>query len=386
MKPFWNKIRNFKELKDLSSLGIGNVTSSGISGVFWFYLAALIGTEGYGELSYLLAIAGIASTVASIGSGYTTIVYTAKKINILPATFIITIIGSATAAFAIYLALDNPALSGYVLLYVVFNLGTATLMGLKQFKKYAIFLILQKILMVALVISLYYFYGNNGVILGYALSFLIFTPIIYKEIKMNGIQFSVIRPRLGFMLNSYGTDLVKALSGNTDKLIIGPLFGLSLLGNYHLGMQFLVIAALIPNIIMQYTLPRDSSGENNDKIKKYIVIFSIIIAILGIIIGPTLINQLFSEYNGTIEIIQIMILAIIPKTISLMFMSKFLGMEKSKFVIVGSVIFLLVQIPTIILFGEIAGIIGIAISLVLAETIQAIFYIISNRFIRVKIK
>ena len=386
MTSFWNKIKNFKELKDLSSLGIGNITSSGISGVFWFYLAALIGTEGYGELSYLLASAGIASTFASIGSGYTTIVYTAKKVNILPATFIVTIIGSATAAFAIYLALDNPALSGYVLLYVVFNLGTATLMGLKQFKKYAIFLILQKIIMVVLVISLYYIYENNGVILGYALSFLIYIPIIFREIKINGIQFSVIKPRLGFMMNNYGTDLVKAFSGNTDKLIIGPLFGLSLLGNYHLGIQFLVIAAIIPGIIMQYTLPRDSSGENNDKIKKYIIIFSILIAIIGIIIGPTIINIMFPDYIGTIEIIQIMILAIIPKTISMTLMSKFLGMEKSKFVIAGSIIFLLVQIPTIVFFGEIAGIIGIAISLVLAETIQAIFYIISNRNMKVKIK
>ena len=386
MTSFGNKIKNFKGLKDLSSLGIGNITSSGISGVFWFYLAALIGTEGYGELSYLLAIAGIASTVASIGSGYTTIVYTAKKINILPATFIITIIGSATAAFAIYLALDNPALSGYVLLYVVFNLGTATLMGLKQFKKYAILLILQKIIMVVLVISLYYIYENNGVILGYALSFLIFTPIIFREIKMNGIQFSVMKPRLGFMFNSYGTDLVKAFSGNTDKLIIGPLFGLSLLGNYHLGMQFLVIATIIPNIIMQYTLPRDSSGENNDEIKKYIVIFSTLIALIGIFVGPTIINLLFPDYSGATEIIQIMILAIIPKTISLTLMSKFLGMEKSKLVIIGAIIFLSVQIPTIVLFGEIIGIVGIAISLVLAETIQAIFYIISNKSIKVKIK
>jgi O-antigen/teichoic acid export membrane protein len=386
MTSFWNKIKNFKELKDLSFLGIGNIAGSGISGIFWFYLAALIGTEGYGELSYLLAIAGIASTVASIGSGYTTIVYTAKKINILPATFIITIIGSATAAFAIYLALDNPALSAYVLLYVVFNLGTATLMGLKQFKKYALFVILQKIIMVVLVISLYFIYENNGVILGYALSFLIFTPIILKEIKMNGIQFSVIKPRLGFMFNSYGSDLVKAFSGNTDKLIIGPLFGLSLLGNYHLAMQFLVIATIIPGIITQYTLPRDSSGENNDKIKKYVIIFSTLIAIIGIIFGPTIIDLLFPEYNGTIEIIQIMILAIIPRTISLTLISKFLGMEKSKFVIIGFTIFLLVQIPTIVIFGEIAGIIGIAISLVLAETIQAIFYIISNRNIKVKIK
>lgn len=386
MNRFFSKIKNFSGLKDLTSIGIANIVSSGISGLFWFYLAALIGTEGYGELSYLLAIAGIASTIASIGSGYTTIVYTAKNVNILPATFIATIIGSSAAAIAIFFGLNNPSLSAYVLFYVVFNLGTATLMGLKQFKKYAIFLISQKILMVTLILSLFQFYQNTGVIFGYALSFLIFIPIIYKEIKLKGIQFSVIKPRLGFMLNSYGTDLVKALSGHTDKLIIGPFFGLSLLGNYHLGMQFLVIATLLPNIIMQYTLPRDSSGQNNDKIKKIIVAFSIFVAVIGIIIGPSLINWLFPQYIETIEIIQIMIIAIIPRTISLMFISKFLGMEKSKFVIIASVIFLGIQIPMIILLGEFLGAIGIAISLVLAETVQAIFYILTNKAFMVSMK
>ncbi len=382
----WDKIRNFSGKKDLASIGVANIVSSGISALFWFYLAALIGTENYGELSYLLAIVGIVSTVASIGSGYTTIVYTAKNINILPATFIITLIGSSIAAFAMYLGLSNPALSMYVLLYVVFNLGMGVLLGLKQYKKYAIFIILQKIIMVVLVLSLYQLYENSGIILGYALSFLIFVPIIYTEIKTKGIQFSVIRPRLGFMVNSYGIDLVKAFGGNTDKLIIGPLLGLSSLGNYHLGIQFLVIATLIPSIVMQYTLPRDSSGQSNKQLKNITIIFSILIAIIGVIVGPTLINWIFPQYEEAIDIIQIMIIAIIPRTISLGYMSKFLGIEKSRFVIIGTTIFLGIQIPSIILLGESFGIIGIAISLILAETVQAGFYIISNKFYLGRIK
>ena len=82
------------------------------------------------------------------------------------------------------------------------------------------------------------------------------------------MQFSVIRPRLGFMINSYGIDLVKVSSANTDKIIIGPSLGLSVLGNYYLGIQFLTIATLISNIVMQYTLPRDSSGQSNENLKK----------------------------------------------------------------------------------------------------------------------
>ena len=54
--------------------------------------------------------------------------------------------------------------------------------------------------------------------------------------------------------------------------------------------------------------------------------------------------------------------------------------------IIGAIIFLGVQIPAIILLGEAFGVIGIAISLVLAETIQAVFYVISNKIIGVKVK
>mgnify|MGYP001285375725 CR=1 FL=1 len=51
-------------LKNISKIGIGDIIANGISAIFWFYLAALIGTDGYGELSYLLAIVGIISAVA----------------------------------------------------------------------------------------------------------------------------------------------------------------------------------------------------------------------------------------------------------------------------------------------------------------------------------
>ncbi|EIJ66924.1 polysaccharide biosynthesis protein [Candidatus Nitrosopumilus salaria BD31] len=382
----WDKIKKFSGKKDLASIGIANIVSSGISGLFWIYLAALIGAENYGELSYLLAIVGIVATVASMGSGYTTIVYTAKNINILPATFIITLIGSAIAAVAIYLGLNNPVLSTYVLLYVVFNLGVGVIFGLKQYKKYAFLAILQKVIMVALILSLYQFYENNGIILGYALSFLVFLPTIFNEIKTKGVQFSVIRPRLGFMINSYGIDLVKVFSANTDKIIIGPLLGLSILGNYYLGIQFLAIATLIPNIVMQYTLPRDSSGQSNENLKKITVVFSVLVAIIGIIAGPSLIKWAFPQFVEAITIIQIIIVIVIPKTISQNLISKFLGFEKSRFVIIGSVIFLAVQIPSIFLLSETLGIIGIAISLVLAETIQAVFYIISNKLFLARMK
>ena len=79
MKESWNNIKNlFTKLKDLITLGTGNVVGTLIVGVFWFYIASLVGTEGYGEISYFLSIAGIAYIVAMFGTGNTIIVYTSK--------------------------------------------------------------------------------------------------------------------------------------------------------------------------------------------------------------------------------------------------------------------------------------------------------------------
>ena len=90
MKNISNRIKNvITRFRDLTTIGFGNLISSAISGIFWFYIAALLGTEHYGEVSYFIAISGIASTVAFLGAGNTIIVYTAKGEKIQPTIFFI---------------------------------------------------------------------------------------------------------------------------------------------------------------------------------------------------------------------------------------------------------------------------------------------------------
>ena len=90
-----DKIKSIvKRFRDLTTIGFANVVSSAISGIFWFYIAALLGTEHYGEVSYFIAIASIASTISFLGAGNTIIVYTAKGEKIQSPIFFITIIVS----------------------------------------------------------------------------------------------------------------------------------------------------------------------------------------------------------------------------------------------------------------------------------------------------
>ncbi len=75
-------------------------------------------------------------------------------------------------------------------------------------------------------------------------------------------------------------------SSSADKLIIAPIFGFTILGNYALGMQFYMMFLIIPSIIFQYIVPQDASGNPSIVLKKITVLISVGITVLGIIFHP----------------------------------------------------------------------------------------------------
>ena len=370
-----------KKFKDLGIVGIGNITASLISGIFWFYFASLLGAEQYGEVSYYISIAVIASTLSFLGLGNAVIVYTAKGEKIQPPIFVVGIISSIITLVAVFLIFSQIGMSLYIVGYVIFSLATSEILGKKQYKNYSSYLVTQKILMVGFSLFFYYFIGLEGVILGIAISFLPYIKRIYSSIKNDKIDFSLIRPRIGFIINSYALDLSRTFSGYTDKLIVAPLFGFAILGNYQLGIQVLAVLTILPGIVYQYILPRDSSGDSNKKLKKLTIAVSIVLAGLGFILAPIILPILFPKYTEAIEVIQIVSISVIPSTINLMYISKFLGNELSKVVLIGSGIFLSVQIVSILILGELFSVNGVAIALVLGSSAEAIFLVTVNKVI-----
>ena len=73
---------------------------------------------------------------------------------------------------------------------------------------------------------------------------------------------------------------------------------------------------------------------------------------------------------------------VIPSSIILAYNSKFLGEEKSRYVLTGQGMAVGIYLGGLITLGTLMGVNGIAISLVLSATGQAIFYIISARYLR----
>ena len=367
----------YQNFKGLTTMGVATFVSSGLGGLFWFYMASLMGTEAYGQISYFLAIGIIGSRISLLGFANTMMVYSAKGVKIQPPIYLIAILGSViTSLILFFVFLYDASISLYVIGFVTFTLVTSDLLGKKQYKNYAKYLISQKIILIILSVSLYHLIGLTGVILGIAISFLPYSFVIYKEFKNTKIDFSLIRSRAKFITNNFANDLTGTFGGQLDKLIVAPMLGFALLGNYQLGIQFMLIFDIVPVMFYHYLLPKDARGESNANLKKVVMLISVALCVLAIILSPIVIPILFPEFTEAVPVIQILSITTIPFTVTIILTSKFLGMEKTKFVLIGSIILVSVQIPSIIGLAALYGINGAAIGLLLGITCQAIYLIL----------
>jgi len=374
----WNKIRSSPGIKNIFALATSTITGNAISAFFWLYLASLLGQENYGELGFLIAIAGITSNIALIGGEWVMTVYTAKGKDIQPVLYLISLISSGISAVILFAIFQNVGLSTYVIGFVIFTLIISELQGKKLYKTYAKFFVLQKIFFVLISLSLFQFIGSEGILLGYGLSYIPFFKRMYLSLKTKNYDFKFLKEKSGFIVNNYSLDLTSAIKGQIDKLMIAPMFGFALLGNYYLGLQVVSVLGIIPGVIFVYILPQDASGKSTTKFKIFAILSSVILAVLGIFLAPILIPIVFPKFEESLSLIPILSISIIPTTIASMYTSKFLGKEKSSYVLIGYIISIISLVLGILILVEIFQVMGLAIAYLLSRSIHAAFILIIN--------
>ena len=380
MDNYWT---NFKKKiigqKDLASIGFANIVGSGISAIFWLYLASVIEPTEYGEIHYFIAIAAFAQIISLVGSSNVLTVYTAKKIKIQATLFFVSLLIAIVSTIVIIVIFFRFDAGLLVLGYVIFEMVNAVLLGRKAYTEYSKYFLTQKILMLVFGIGFYYLIGFDGILYGLVLSFVPYTVLIFREFKESRIDFSLLKSRKGFIANNYAMDISGRMGSSIDKLIVAPLLGFALLGNYSLALQFFIILYVIPTVIYKYLLPQDASGNPNNKLKQTAVLLSVAIAVFGVILFPHIIPNFFPKFIEAIEAIQIMSIAIIPAMFSLLYTSKLLGLEKSKFVLISKIIATSSLIIGFIILGPIFGIIGLAGVFVSVSIFEASFLFSINK-------
>ena len=381
MPHIWNKIKdNIVHLKELSILSSASILTNFIGGLFWMYMASLMGPEEYGQISYFIGIAMIVASISLFGASNSLVVFVAKGEKIQAVFFVITITTSIVASIILFFMFENFGMSIYAIGFIIFTLVLSDLLGRKHYRDYAKYLIIQRVLMVSIAIPFYFIFQTNGVLIGIALSFFPFIFIIIKDFRQP-INFKFVKSKFKVLFNMYLIDVTTLTRGSLDKLIIVPLLGFSLLGNYQLGLQFIVILNIIPMAIYQYILPHDSSGSHTTRLKILAVVISGLLAVMGTILAPFVVPILFPEFTESIQIVQILSFSIIPGTVTMMFTSKFLGAEKPMFVVIGSLIFVTAQMIGIFVLNDMYGIYGVAFAMILGYLFEIAFFGYINKFV-----
>jgi len=383
MEDTWNNIKDsIIRKKGLLSIGFADIVGSAISGLFWLYIASQVNPDVFGELIYFISIAGLAQLVSLIGSSNALTVYTAKNVKIQSTLFLISLLATAISLATITIFYNRIDAGLLAVGFVLFSLVNSVILGNKLFVKYSKLVLSQKILTLILGLGLYFVFDVYGIIYGLALSYIPHLVIFVKEFSRTKIDFTLLKTRRGFIINNYVMNLTAGLGGTVDKLIIAPVLGFALLGNYSLAAQMLTMMMMFSAVVYKYLLPMDASGESNKKIRQIALVISIIIAILGVTILPNVIDWLFPKFIDAKDAIQIMSLGVVPGTISILYGSKFLGMEKSKIVMIPKLVSLGIVIGGFLYFGPIYGTVGLAWVIVTALTWESIFLFIMNRTLR----
>jgi len=376
-----------EKIKDLGKISVGDTVGSGLGAIFWFYLASQIEPEQYGEIQWIIGIASAISYIALFGSQNTIIVFAAKNLKIQSTLYFISLISSlvlSTSVVIFFPSFYQIDVGIILFAYVINTLAIGDLLGRKLYSTYSKYVILQKCLTVILGISFFHVFGYESIIFALGFSYLFYLKRIIKNFQEMKIDFSLLKPRLGFIINNYFLFLSAGFHGQIDKILVAPILGFVVLGNFSLGMQFIAVMSIFSGMIFKYLLAQDASNVENNRLKLYSVICSVIISLLGIVFLPMIIEVLFPKYIIVINAIQIMSIHIIPYSIAVIFESKLLGALKTKYVLVGRLTGLGVMIIGMITLGSVFDIVGIAISLILSSITLCIIFMIGIKKLAVE--
>ena len=367
-------------IKNLSFIGGADSLGTILAAAFWFYIATLLEPEFYGDLFYLLSIAGVGTAIATFGTEPTISVYVSKKIKIESTLYFVSLIAGGIISSIIIIIFSRIDIGLLVIGYILNTLALSELIGKKSFSRYAKYSLTNKSLILVLGIIFYYSFGIDGIIFALALSYFPYTIIIFNRFRKTKLDFTILRERIKFVTENYFMVLTQVARSQGDKLIIFPIVGSTVLGNYTLALQVVLVVIMIPQIAYKYILPHEASGTPKPYLKKLTIVISTIVSITGIIISPYVIPEIFPKYNDAVNAIQIMLLGIIPTSIYTMLMTKFLGLENGKIILIDRLVSASILLVGIVILGSIFGIIGISIAYVISSTSQAMILLYMDRF------
>ena len=355
--------------KGISYVSIGHSFSVIFGGVLYFILAAEMPANYYGTLNYYLSITTIFSSLALLGFDNALTTFLAKGMTrMLSESVFLTSSAALIVSIILAVAFESLPVILMFLGLMFYVLSLAELLGKRLYKEYMSVLIIQRALSLFLAPVMFVHYGLDGAIYGLSISYLALCYRFFVSLRTITFSISTLRPIKNFIFHSYAYGISRSLVWWSDKLIIAPLFGVTILGYYQLGIQMLIASSVIPVIFNNYLLPQQAANKNENikKLEGLGMLLSILMTVSLIYLAPSIIYYLFPKFKVAQTATQIVLLAGIPLSMVGILSAHLMAREKSFHVLLASGIFLGVEYVSIVVLGQKYGLIGLSLSPVLA--------------------
>jgi len=357
--------------KNFSFVAFGKIIASGLQAGFYLIFATLLEPEGFGELSYIIALAGTFSVVARFGLSQTVVVYQAKE-NQIAANQANVLALIATSVASVILIPINMWAALLCLSISFFFMNQQNLLGLKKYKKFFWIGLSKGVLMISLPVLLYFVLEIPGILLGMAISYFFVSFNLVKSLNSKIESFRHLKKDIKILIHNFGVESSQFLPRWIDKLLIVPLFGFAFAGLYQFNIQILFFLSLLPLSLHSFLLSEESSGRTHKKINYFVLLFSVILVVIVIFLTDEFVSLFFPKYVDGIPSLQILIISLIPLSFTAILNAKLQAKESTTvgFSAVGRIGSLLVLLAVL---GNFYGLVGLSMAVLISCIIESVF-------------
>lgn len=315
-----------KTIQNISYIGIGRFSGMALQAIFYLIFASLLGPEKYGELNVLVALAATFSVASRFGLNISLQVYQAKKqsevAKQIKSLFILSISAGSLILliFDVYAAILCASLSFFIM-------NQQDLLGLFRYKKFMIYTILKSGLFFILPFTLYFVLELPGIVIGMSLANFIASAPFFKSLKI--ISFNNLKSYKKTLFQNFLVDISNLLF-TLDKLLVSFLFGFLIVGIYQFNLQIYFGLGIVPLILYSFLVSEEATNASHRKLNSLAIIVTVIIAISAILLAPFFVTEFFPAYLEGVFALQILLIALIPQSIGVIYFSKLIARESKK--------------------------------------------------------
>lgn len=380
-------IRKGLRVKGFLYVTIGNFVNAGLGFLFFFMAARIMHVENYGVLSYNISVGflGVALTVLGLQTAIITFYPKEKNLEFVKQaatlSFLLDFVALVVVVVAVVL-FDAPLLPAALIVFggTAFSMYIGFTLGRQEYKSYALLITVMRVGQCVFLVLFYLFVAftswfmvwlEEAILLAYGIAYLAAGYRYFRLLNFN-LSFNEVYARWRFCLPAAVSSVLTASLGSLDKVIIGSLFGMHSLGNYHLAFQFLTALMVIPTSLFSFLLPEKAGGRVRREVEVLGVAVAVLVSLTGIIAVPFFIKVFFPDFEGSISAIQLLSLSVVPASIAYIKLSELYSRERADLVMACHAAMFAVYIAGVVLLGGWLQMAGFALSYTAGQIVLAV--------------